>query len=120
MNKILSIIITSSLILTGCSMTLPVQGDFNKGQERFLGQATGQMDGSGTMIIGTESGMQCLGKFQYDDPRVSGSGSFECDHGRKGTFKFTSNGSSGIGFGKTEKNEPFKFTFGHNSIMSTW
>ena len=120
MNKILSIIITSSLILTGCSMTLPVQGDFNKGQERFLGQATGYMDGSGTMTIGTESGLQCLGKFQYDNPRVSGSGSFECDDGRKGTFKFTSNGNSGIGFGKTDKGEPFKFTFGHNSIMSSW
>lgn len=108
------------LVLSACSMTLPVQGDFNKGQERFLGQATGQMDGTGTLSMTTESGNQCMGKFKYDQPRVSGSGTFECADGRKGDFHFTSNGTSGVGFGKTTKGVPFKFAFGHNSIVTSW
>lgn len=120
MRQGLFFLVVAALVLAGCSMTIPVQGDFNKGQERFLGQATGQMDGSGTMTIGTESGIQCLGKFQYDNPRVSGSGTFECDDGRKGNFKFTSNGNSGIGFGRTNKGESFKFIFGNNSVISSW
>lgn len=101
-------------------MTLPVQGDFNKGQEMFLGQATGYADGTGTLMIGAESGLSCSGKFKYDEPRVSGSGTIDCDDGRTGTFKFTSNGTSGMGFGKTNKGEPFKFTFGHTRHITTW
>jgi hypothetical protein len=113
-------LVGSVFILTGCSLTLPVQGDFNKGKEMFLGQATGNMDGSGTIVINSESGVNCSGKFQYDEPRVSGSGSFECQDGRIGTFRFTSNGTSGMGFGKTNKGEPFKFTFGHTRQVTMW
>ena len=116
----LVMILGSIFMLAGCSLTLPVQGDFNKGQEMFLGQATGNMDGSGTIIINSESGVSCSGKFQYDEPRVSGSGSFECQDGRTGTFRFTSNGTSGMGFGKTNKGEPFKFSFGHNQVITSW
>lgn len=108
------------LLLAGCSLTLPVQGDFNKGQEKFLGQATGHMDGSGTLSMVTESGINCMGEFQYADSRVSGAGTFECEDGRHGTFNFTSNGTSGVGFGKTNKGEPFKFAFGHNKITTDW
>lgn len=122
MGQKLFLSIVATGLLAGCAMslTLPVQGDFNKGKEKFLGQATGKLDGSGTMAMTTESGTQCLGKFQYDEPRVSGSGTFECDDGRHGNFKFTSNGASGIGFGKTSKGEPFKFLFGHNQVVTTW
>ncbi|PZO84824.1 MAG: hypothetical protein DI626_07990 [Micavibrio aeruginosavorus] len=113
-------VILITFFVTGCSLTLPVQGDFNRGKERFLGQATGQIDGSGSLTITTESGIACMGKFQYADSRVSGTGTFECDDGRKGTFNFTSNGTSGLGFGKTDKGEPFKFVFGHNDIKTDW
>lgn len=121
MTRVLPIMVLGSVfMLVGCSLTLPVQGDFNKGQEMFLGQATGNADGSGTLVINSESGVNCSGKFQYDEPRVSGSGKFECDDGRTGTFRFTSNGASGMGFGKTSKGEPFKFTFGHNQVITGW
>ena len=121
MKKFLKLsVILSALLIAGCSLTLPVQGDFNKGKEKFLGQATGQLDGSGTLIITTESGIACTGKFKYAESNVSGAGTFECNDGRKGTFNFTSNGTSGLGFGKTNKGEPFKFVFGHNDIKTEW
>lgn len=122
MKRRLTILIPSILVLSGCAMslTLPVQGDFNKGKERFLGQATGKLDGSGTMAMTTDTGIQCNGVFQYDEPRVSGSGTFNCQDGRKGTFNFTSNGNSGIGFGRTSIGEPFRFNFGHNQVVTTW
>lgn len=109
-----------TIALTACSMTLPVQGDFNKGQESFLGQATGYLDGNGKLSIGTEGGLQCQGQFKYDEPRVSGQGSIACDDGRTGTFRFTSSGTSGMGFGKTNRGEPFRFTFGHANITTRW
>lgn len=120
MKKYGILMFAAAVCLSGCAVTLPVQGDFNKGQEKFLGQATGQADGSGSMTITSESGVNCIGKFQYADSRVSGTGTFECDDGRTGTFNFTSNGMSGLGFGKTNKGEPFKFVFGHNKIETTW
>ncbi len=115
-----NLILITSLMVVGCSMTLPVHGDFNKGQEKFLGSATGQMDGSGTITMTTESGVRCNGKFQYDNPRVSGAGDFNCDDGRKGSFNFTSSGDRGTGFGRTTDGKPFKFVFGHNDIVTNW
>lgn len=119
MKKILLPVLAVSL-LSGCSMTLPVQGDLSNGKEKFLGQATGYLDGSGKLILHTESNLECKGVFQYDDPRVSGAGTFICEDGRTGTFRFTSDGTSGMGFGKTNKGEPFRFTFGHNKITTEW
>lgn len=122
MQTRLTILIPSILALSACamSMTLPVQGDFNKGKERFLGQATGKIDGSGTLVMTTDMGVQCNGSFQYDESGVSGAGNFDCQDGRHGTFNFTSNGNSGMGFGRTSKGEPFRFSFGRNHVVTTW
>jgi hypothetical protein len=116
------ILLSLIIILSACatSITLPLQGDFNKGQEKFLGQATGYIDGKGTLAMNTESGITCQGQFEYLESRVSGSGTFNCDDGRTGTFTFTSSGTTGMGFGKTNKGEPFKFTFGHSKITTEW
>ncbi|HEX2753492.1 MAG TPA: hypothetical protein VHP34_10410 [Alphaproteobacteria bacterium] len=110
------------LLTAACatSVTLPVQGDFSKGKERFLGHATGNLDGTGTLTMTTESEVACKGDFKYDDTRVAGKGAFTCDDGRKGTFHFTSSGMSGIGFGKTTKGEAFRFAFGHSTIETKW
>lgn len=127
MNISFSSLCTSSalvlcLLVSACatSVTLPVQGDFNKGKERFLGRATGNLDGTGTLTMTTESEVACKGDFKYDDTRVGGKGTFTCVDGRKGTFHFTSSGMSGIGFGKTNKGEAFRFAFGHSTIETKW
>ena len=122
MHTRLTILMPSILALSACamSMTLPVQGDFNKGKERFLGQATGKIDGSGTLVMTTDTGVQCNGAFQYDESGVSGAGTFDCQDGRHGMFNFTSSGNSGMGFGRTSKGEPFRFSFGRNHVVTTW
>ena len=106
-------LLIGSIALSGCSVTLPVQGSFTPSSERFLGSATGNMGGNGTLTLNSESGKQCSGAFKYDDGRVSGAGNVTCADGRTGTFSFTSSGAAGSGFGKLSDGETFKFTFGH-------
>lgn len=122
MKKNIVISLGGILLLSACvtSITLPVQGGFNKGKEKFIGEATGKIDGSGTITMTTESGTSCSGTFQYAQSMVTGTGIFHCDDGRTGKFTFTTSGNTGIGFGKTNKGEPFKFAFGHNQIVTTW
>lgn len=106
------------ICLTGCgSVTLPLHGSINNGQEDFLGSVTGYADGHGEITMSSVSGVNCLGQFQYDNKFVTGSGTFECDDGRTGNFKFTSSGQMGHGFGKTNKGETIKFIFGRTTSI---
>ncbi len=119
MSKIL--VIAALLAVTACSRTLPVHGDMNDGKEKFLGQATGYLDGEGKLIIRSEEGTKCEGAFKYTSLYTMGEGDFACNDGRHGTFDFTSDGNIGRGFGKTNLNEPFRFTFGHPSAtIQSW
>ena len=102
----------AGIALSACSMTLPVDGEFQDDTTRFLGEATGYMDGSGNLDITTPDGVKCSGTFQYANARVTGQGGFNCTDGRTGDFFFTSNGTQGKGFGKTDRGELFRFTFG--------
>lgn len=101
---------TSVLLITGCSVTLPVEGQLQGDPETFEGSATGYMNGSGTLKITTSTGTVCKGDFVYVTDR-EGEGVFNCDDGRSGPFKFVSTGSGGTGQGELD-GETFTFTFG--------
>jgi hypothetical protein len=68
----------AGIALSACSLTLPVDGEFQDGTTRFLGEATGYMDGSGNLDITTPDGVKCSGTFQYANARVTGQGGFNC------------------------------------------
>jgi hypothetical protein len=100
----------AGLLLTGCTMTLPVQGVVDKTGESFTGTATGYMDGAGDLHIAFASGRTCAGEFVYVTTR-QGEGTFQCSDGATGPFSFVSTGRRGTGHG-TLKGETFTFTFG--------
>jgi len=108
--KILTIITTATMILSACSLTLPVQGQMANGAETFTGNATGYMDGGGTLSITLTSGRTCEGDFVYTTGR-KGEGTFVCSDGKSGPFSFVSTGSRGTGTGNIG-GETFTFTFG--------
>ena len=99
-----------AMMLTGCSMTLPVQGATESGDETFTGSATGYSDGAGTLELKSSRGLTCKGTFVYTNGR-EGAGTFTCSNGQSGPFTFVSSGTRGTGTGRIG-NRPFTFTFG--------
>lgn len=97
--------------LAGCSITLPVRGQFESGQETFTGTATGGMGGSGSLKVTSSKGATCDGEFVYTRPR-EGEGTFLCTDGRSGPFRFASTGTRGTGTGSLG-GQPFTFNFGY-------
>lgn len=102
--------ITLALVLVGCSMTLPVRGTSELGDETFTGTATGYMDGSGTLEVTSSEGTHCTGNFVYVTHR-QGQGVFTCSDGRSGPFNFVSTGTHGTGTAMLGGRR-FTFTFG--------
>jgi len=100
----------SAILLTACSITLPVQGQMQGSPETFTGTATGYLNRSGILEVKTTSGAICKGKFVYIDSR-QGNGVFTCNDGRNGPFEFTSTGRSGLGVGSLGDRK-LTFTFG--------
>lgn len=96
--------------LGGCSMTLPVTGQSDAGDEIFTGSATGELDGAGTLTIRSDRGKVCSGTFVYVTRR-NGEGTFNCTNGQSGSFSFVSTGTRGTGRGSIG-GKPFTFTFG--------
>jgi hypothetical protein len=99
-----------ALLLSACSMTLPVQGQLQARNETFKGTATGYMNRSGVLTVTSSAGATCSGSFVYVTSR-QGEGVFTCDDGRSGPFTFSSTGMSGVGSG-TLNGDRFIFTFG--------
>lgn len=99
-----------ALVLSGCSMTLPVSGQMQSGDESFTGTATGYSDGGGNLRIVSSRGRTCDGNFVYVTGR-NGEGVFTCSDGQSGPFTFVSTGTRGTGTG-TIGGKPFTFTFG--------
>lgn len=97
-------------VLSGCSMTLPLQGQTVTGDETFTGKATGYLDGGGTLELVSSKGKHCTGTFVYVSHR-DGAGTFTCTNGQSGSFDFVSTGTRGTGTGKIG-DRPFTFTFG--------
>ncbi len=113
MQKYFKILLLSALILllfvAGC-MTLPVRGQYQSGETKFSGEATGYMDGSGVIHITADNGLVCDGEFVYVTSR-QGQGTFICTNGESGPFEFVSTGSRGTGTGMIGGNA-VTFTFG--------
>ena len=107
-------LISISVIISGCSMTLPLDGKLQGSNDRFLGEATGYMDRTGILSATTTSGKKCTGDFKYLS-KATGAGIFRCDDGREGNFLFNSSGYNGTGFGKMTDGEEFTFYFGNSS-----
>lgn len=103
-------VIVGALVLSACAATAPVSGQLADGSDRFTGSATGYLDGGGTLEIVSERGVSCTGNFVYVTER-SGEGTFVCNDGRSGPFRFVSTGTRGTGTG-TLGGTPFTFTFG--------
>lgn len=113
MKSLLIFIVTLNLV--GC-MTLPVQGEFKDGSEKFWGDATGYSaifyPAFGPINILSDQGAKCDGSFHYYWFNRGGEGSFNCKDGRIGDFFFSSNGTEGKGFGRDDKGNLFVFQFG--------
>jgi hypothetical protein len=102
--------ICAGMLISACSLTLPVQGSVQNSAEMFLGTATGYMDGAGDLHIVSNKGPVCDGNFVYVTSR-QGEGGFTCSDGRTGPFQFVSTGKRGTGHG-TLGGQNFTFTFG--------
>jgi len=104
------IIILGSILLSACSMTLPVRGQIQNVGETFSGTATGYLDGAGDITIVSDKGTTCTGNFVYVTKR-KGEGVITCDDGRSGPFQFVSTGKRGTGHGELD-GQLVTFTFG--------
>ena len=98
--------------VSGCTLTLPVQGTSDVTNEVFTGTATGNLWGTGDLKITSNTGIRCLGDFKYAEGRDKGLGGFACDDGRQGDFTFTSSGTSGIGYALLDDGTRIQFLFG--------
>lgn len=106
----LALAVVGTVMLGGCSLTLPVRGQVSETTETFTGTATGYMDGAGDLTITTNQGATCTGAFVYVNRR-QGEGTFTCNDGRTGPFTFVSTGQRGTGTGRLG-DKPVTFTFG--------
>lgn len=104
------VLCAAALVLSGCSVTLPVLGQVQNSTESFTGSATGHLDGGGELVIKSNRGATCRGTFVYTTGR-EGDGTFICDDGRSGPFHFVSTGMRGTGEGDLG-GQHFVFTFG--------
>jgi hypothetical protein len=94
----------------GCTATAAVNGQSTDGSETFTGKAIGYVDGSGTLEIKSSRGRTCSGTFVYKTYR-DGEGTFTCNDGASGPFRFVSTGTKGTGSGNLNGKQ-FTFTFG--------
>lgn len=107
----LGLLIGMSAWMGGCTtLTLPVVLSMQNTPERFVGSATGHMDGAGEIELTSDGGAKCVGRFVYVNGR-QGSGTLSCSDGRSGTFDFVSTGSRGTGQGQI-MGQPFTLLFG--------
>jgi hypothetical protein len=104
------VVVISLMLLSACSMTLPVKGRFESGDVTFSGSATGHLDGSGTITLSASNGLTVKGDFVYVTAR-EGEGTFTASDGRSGSFKFVSTGRKGTGTGNLGSDK-VTFTFG--------
>lgn len=106
----LGALIAAALLVSACSVTVPVHGFVQNTSEVFSGTTTGYLDGSGTLTVTSNNGTPCSGDFVYVTNR-SGEGVFHCSDGRSGPFSFASAGMHGTGRGSLG-GDIFTFTFG--------
>jgi hypothetical protein len=87
------------LAFAACSATLPVNGSMEDGSEIFSGTSTINGDRTGTMMIQSNRGLSCQGRWSYISENV-GRGVFNCNNGKSGPFEFNGVGPRGSGTGR--------------------
>ncbi len=116
MKNNLILVLMSLFSLAGC-VTYPIYGEVDGTEERFLGNATSNVDGGGTLSMMSSEGTNCKGSYSFPpsmnwDGATSGKGTFACDDGRKGGFSFAGSMNGGQGFGKMADGRKLVFYFG--------
>lgn len=96
--------------LGGCVNQAQIVGRTSAGDEVFSGGSLRGVSGGGVLVVTSNRGRTCRGRFVYDAPR-SGKGTFVCSDGRSGPFDFVSDGFSGTGTGEIGGRR-FTFVFG--------
>lgn len=87
--------------------------------ELYLGEAEGQLDGSGSVWIQsrTRPEVSCRGKFSYSS-ELGGAGNMQCSDGAGVTFRFQRLGlRRGYGTGNSTRG-PLSFTYGLSPLES--
>ena len=84
------------LALAACSATRPVSGSMEDGSEAFSGTSMMNGDCTGTLIIQSDKGLLCTGRWSYISEHV-GRGVFNCNNGKSGPFEFNGVGPRGRG-----------------------
>ncbi len=112
MNRLLSIIIV--LVLSGCSYSTALVGEFGRYNEAFIGEvAIDGLSGGATMTATTtNSGLTCSG---IATPGITGLIDLTCNDGRRLSGRYQStNGGMGKGFGQGQDQygNVFQFRYG--------
>lgn len=106
----------SCLWLTACSQSLPVSGSVQQTNERFIGTATGDIFGQGSLSITMDSAVTCTSQFTskvaFASSGVSSQGILNCSDGRSGNFFYSGTVHNGNGFGTLSDGHKFTFTYG--------
>ena len=105
------------LLLSGCSLTVPLIVYSGNGEDVYRGTATGYLDGHGTIqFAGTKYDVKCTGDFQYQRRGYSGwgTGGAKCSDGTSAEFKFdAATNSKGYGSGEDSQGRFFFFAYGY-------
>lgn len=115
MYQLKTILLLSCILsLTACTQKSTAQGKI--GTEQFIGVVEFSITANGSIKFETTSGTTCMGKFKHDEGSLdglsyTGTGTLVCNDETTATFKIVSDNFKGIGFGKTNKKEPIKFSF---------
>lgn len=104
------------LSLIACSQSLPIRGQVERTNEQFVGTATGDIFGQGSLSITMDSAVTCTSQFTskvaFASSGVSSQGILNCSDGRTGNFFYSGTVHSGNGFGTLSDGHKFTFTYG--------
>lgn len=111
-----AIVTLSCIWLAACSQSLPVSGSVQQTNERFVGTATGDIFGQGSLLITMDSAVSCTSQFTskvaFASTGISSQGIINCSDGRTGNFFYSGTVNNGNGFGTLSDGNKFTFTYG--------
>jgi hypothetical protein len=123
MKKTLSIILTTTLLVSGC-VSVPVVAKSDKG-EKFVGSATATLVSGTFEATSPSTGTVCWGTYNQWDYSPTLSVAFKTSDGRWGTgiIARDASGTSGIGTGMANDGTKFDFWMGNAiawHVRSSW
>lgn len=115
LNKKILVTIPAFLLIA-CSQSVPIRGAVEKTNETFVGTATGDIFGQGSLIITMDSAVTCNSQFTskvaFASTGISSQGILNCSDGRTGNFFYSGTVNNGNGFGTLSDGHKFTFTYG--------